>query len=484
MGKERNSTQRPLPLRGVRTGVVLGLEAALTAAACVAAACLPAAWSTVLVPAAVLMMGATAWYLRRTMARVRHDYLELDRAVKTYQLVKLLEGEPLSEDELNQVFLEKLPDYYTVVLLGAVDEAAVMPDPEVPERPLFYREDQYLRSVFKPALDRCGASYFIPRADGLAIVVCLPELDEDGLDRAARDTVAELCRLTEAGIARVREESGLILGAVVSTVFQGQEQLAAAYREAAELTSYAELMGDKATVKNAYDHLDAPMELSQRKRRMDLEKQYLGYVASRDYRKAGQTLDALIEAELPMAVRYPEMLKNRLVMRLEQLLNSLCISMDDYDSAAYPVVERFRALVAAATVEELRQRTAAVAEAVAAYADHAATSNSGKVAEALAFIRDNYADPNMGAALLSEKLGLSSSYLSRIIKQATGAGIVDCIHTERIKAAKELLTQTDLSVDDIAEKVGFSNRWTFTRSFKRYEGTTPGAYREAQRELP
>ena len=48
----------------------------------------------------------------------------------------------------------------------------------------------------------------------------------------------------------------------------------------------------------------------------------------------------------------------------------------------------------------------------------------------------------------------------------------------KVLQAKELLASTDLSVDDIAVQVGFSSRWTLTRSFKRYEETTPGAYRE------
>ena len=70
-----------------------------------------------------------------------------------------------------------------------------------------------------------------------------------------------------------------------------------------------------------------------------------------------------------------------------------------------------------------------------------------------------------------------------MLRQNTGMGVVDYIHAARLKKAKELLASTDLSVDDIAVQVGFSSRWTLTRSFKRYEETTPGAYRE-QHQAP
>jgi AraC-like DNA-binding protein len=469
-----NPSALPQPPGTPWTAVVLGLEALLALCASLTAAFAAPKALFFVAPVTIFVLCATVLYLRRTTAALVHDYLELERTVKTYELVKLLDGEPLPEDRLAQVFPQQLPDDYALVLLAVVE------GDEDADASLFYREDRYLRGVFKPVLDQCGVSYFVPRADCLCIVVCLPDLDGAAPDEAAKAAVAQLCDRTADCITQVREETGLLLGAVVTTVYHGPSQMAAAYRDALELTSYAELLGDTATVKNAYAHLDAPEGLEARKQRMDLEKQYLAAVSARDYGKAGQLLDRLLDAELPMAVRYPEMLKNRLVMRIEQLLNALCISLDDYDSAALEVVQRFRAMMDAATVDALRQQAAAVIAAVADYADHTAASSSGKVPQVLDFIHRHYADPNLGAQLLSEQLGLSTSYLSRLVKQATGVGIVDCIHAERLKAAKALLTGTDLSVDEIAEQVGFSNRWTFTRSFKRYEGTTPGAYRESQ----
>lgn len=465
-------TPRPV----TRPAVAAGLEAVPAVLAVVlllAAGCL---WQAVLVAAAAIVVIAVTWiYLQRTTEALLHNYMEAEREAKTWMLLRLLEGETLPQEMLSRVFVEGPMDCFVLIQIGIVDAAALE---GVEEESLFYQEDVYLRHVFKPVLDGKGSAYFIPRADCLCIVECVPEpADAD----AARQLVAELCELTAGCLEQIRREIGLQLGGVVSTVHEGTGQLQTAWQEVCELTAYAELMGDQRTVKNACTDLDAPQTLAQRRQRMDLEKQYMAQISARDYRRAGQILEELLDAELPMATRNPEMLKSRLIMRLEQMLNSLCVSLDDYDAAALPLVEKFRAAMEAQTVEEIRQGISAVAEAAAEFADHAASSNSARVNEALNFIRENYADPNMGAALLSEKLGISASWLSRIIRQATGVGIVDCIHAERIRAAKELLTGTTLSIDEIAEQVGFSNRWTFTRSFKRYEGTTPGAWRDAQK---
>lgn len=463
--------------------IVAGLPvlAALLAAVAVAvlAALLDKAVILWLLPVIFIALAAALWRFYRVIGSINHEYLELDRTVQAYLLEKLISGETLTEKEQEHTFYEGPPHYYAVLLISALDDSVT--EPITSERPFFYEEDKYLRDALTQSMDNYCTMYFIPRANGLFVVACLPELNGRAIDQSARDAVAKLCSLTENCIRHVFEESGLVLGAVVSTVYDSTELLPDAYREATELESYAELMGDKSPVKNAYEHLDAPQELSARRARMDLEKQYLGFLAAREYTRAGQILDSLIDAELSIAARKPQMLKDRLVMRLEQMFNSLSISMEDYDSAAYLAVERFHRLTDAATVSEMREQTAAVVSAIADYAEHTTASNSGKVAEALDFIRENYANPNMGATLLSEHLEISTSYLSRIVKQATGVGIVDCIHEVRIKAAKQLLTETELSVDEIAERVGFSNRWTLTRSFKRYEGTTPSAYRDSQR---
>ena len=94
-----------------------------------------------------------------------------------------------------------------------------------------------------------------------------------------------------------------------------------------------------------------------------------------------------------------------------------------------------------------------------------------------AYIRENYSDQMMGATSIADQFKISPSYLSRIFKADMGIGIVDYILTVRTEAAKKLLLETELSTNDIAVEVGFSNRWVLTRVFKKVVGGTPGVYR-------
>lgn len=75
------------------------------------------------------------------------------------------------------------------------------------------------------------------------------------------------------------------------------------------------------------------------------------------------------------------------------------------------------------------------------------------------------------------------SYFSYFFKEVTGKTFVDYLNTQRIEKAKELLVKTDISIDEISEMTGFTNRAYFSRVFKSTENLTPVSYRIKQKEL-
>jgi len=84
---------------------------------------------------------------------------------------------------------------------------------------------------------------------------------------------------------------------------------------------------------------------------------------------------------------------------------------------------------------------------------------------------------------LSKKFGLNEDYMGQIFKKATGTNISNYINTNRINAAKELLTDTSAKIIDIAYHVGFDNLTHFHRQFKIQTGCTPNEYRASRNKL-
>ncbi|WP_167859283.1 helix-turn-helix domain-containing protein [Paenibacillus cymbidii] len=95
----------------------------------------------------------------------------------------------------------------------------------------------------------------------------------------------------------------------------------------------------------------------------------------------------------------------------------------------------------------------------------------------------HYIEENFATDLYLEKIamevGISSKYVSRMFKEKTGVNLTDYISMYRMTKAKELLVQTNLSINEIAERVGIFSRATFLRIFKKFEGVSPNEFRKS-----
>ena len=92
-------------------------------------------------------------------------------------------------------------------------------------------------------------------------------------------------------------------------------------------------------------------------------------------------------------------------------------------------------------------------------------------------IDEMYADPLLSLHMISEEIGISQSYVSRMFKKKYGIGIAQYINQVRIFNAKKLIQEGSLNIKTISIQVGFSSDVQFIRVFKKMEGITPGAYR-------
>ncbi|MFC3788197.1 helix-turn-helix domain-containing protein [Paenibacillus sp. GCM10012307] len=93
-------------------------------------------------------------------------------------------------------------------------------------------------------------------------------------------------------------------------------------------------------------------------------------------------------------------------------------------------------------------------------------------------IEENFQDINLNVNAIGEHFELKGSYLSKLFKSQTGEGILDYIHKYRIEQAKPIMRGKRESITEISRLVGYNDAATFIRVFKKYEGITPGKYKE------
>ncbi|WP_411680307.1 helix-turn-helix domain-containing protein [Clostridium thailandense] len=93
------------------------------------------------------------------------------------------------------------------------------------------------------------------------------------------------------------------------------------------------------------------------------------------------------------------------------------------------------------------------------------------------YIFNNY-DNNITLQEIAEKEFLSTHYLSHEIKDATGQSFTDLINLTRVEEAAKLLLDTDKTISEITEDIGFSHTRYFNKHFKIHYKYTPLQYRK------
>lgn len=104
------------------------------------------------------------------------------------------------------------------------------------------------------------------------------------------------------------------------------------------------------------------------------------------------------------------------------------------------------------------------------------TDNDYRFAEIEKFISDNIFTPITVGDLFNH-LYLSTKQINRIIRQSTGMSAKKYINTKKLGKAKALLKDSDHSIKQISELLGFTSEYYFHQFFKREEGFPPGIYR-------
>lgn len=91
-------------------------------------------------------------------------------------------------------------------------------------------------------------------------------------------------------------------------------------------------------------------------------------------------------------------------------------------------------------------------------------------------LRD-YSSPSLCLDSIANEIGLSANYISRIYRGKTGNSILNYITLVRMQEARKLLAQTDIPIQDISTRCGFTTLSYFYRIFKKENGMPPAEYR-------
>lgn len=98
--------------------------------------------------------------------------------------------------------------------------------------------------------------------------------------------------------------------------------------------------------------------------------------------------------------------------------------------------------------------------------------NSLRIENAFAYVEEHYSS-NFRIADLASECHMSETHFRRVFQERMNMTPIEYVNFVRVKKACELIDKTDISMEDVAEQVGFVTPSTFNRNFRRIIGTSP-----------
>lgn len=339
-------------------------------------------------------------------------------------------------------------------------------------------------NVLEDTLRPAHQGYAVEIDEAIVLLVNLMPGDEAWMKQELRD-IAEKAKQFLAQNFRI--ESTLS----VSSVLRSTYNISQAYREALNAMEYKLVRGSRNII--SYDDVRQDVLQGQS---MDyyyplhVEKQWINVVRAGDFETANQMLHEIIERNMAG----PTLSVHLMRCLMFDLVGTLLKTVREMGSLQETLITNSEApldkLLACETIQDMMQQLTLALKEICAYArsKHIEQAKAKRHSEmqqladrVIAYIQHNYADGNLNISMIGHEFGMKPSYLSKLFKELTGVPLLDFINQVRIEQAKQLLHRQDVNMNEVSSLVGFNDVTVLFRLFKKYEGITPGQYKESRK---
>ncbi|MCJ8006974.1 helix-turn-helix domain-containing protein [Lederbergia wuyishanensis] len=273
----------------------------------------------------------------------------------------------------------------------------------------------------------------------------------------------------------VEERFGIIISIGIGNQHKGFGNIVTSYREALQALNYRMIKGNSRIIsfnetKEAEHHYYYPE---------GIEAQLMNFIKIADFENAEKILDNIFEENFEsrnISFQIGKCLFFNIMSTHLKILNDINLKYDDviFSGEENPVTQ----LLKCQTGEEMHYKIKSIYKRLCNHIKDNRPSQSERLIHNITqYIQKHYADNMLSLSSIAEEMNITPQYLSSFFKKQKGENITDHIAKIRLEYAKAMLIDEELTITEIAKRIGYSNDVGFIRLFKKYEGITPGSYR-------
>ena len=99
-------------------------------------------------------------------------------------------------------------------------------------------------------------------------------------------------------------------------------------------------------------------------------------------------------------------------------------------------------------------------------------------ADIAGYINRNIPDTTLNVTTIASRFNIHQNHLSKVFKKQTGMNLHAYINSVRVKEAKRLLSQSNITLEEICKRTGFGSYRTFMRVFHQFTNMSPSEYKK------
>nr|WP_306812903.1 helix-turn-helix transcriptional regulator [Paenibacillus soyae] len=359
-------------------------------------------------------------------------------------------------------------DRFAVMLLQVEDYSALFRSNQEldAEKKLQFVSHIVTNVAMDMAAGRCGV--YFAESDGM--IACL--LNMRNKEAEAKTELMELAAELRSFL---QDKFFMRLTIGLSDIHTMWSSIPRCYEEAEEALEYKLVLGASQVI--AFEAIKKPK--NELYYPLDAERQLINLMASGDYEGASDVLQRILMtnfSEGTLSIQVGKLLMFEVVGTMLKAVEQFQLTTNEIRVEKTAFIKK---ITDCETFAEMEAEIVALLREVCDYLQQKKKSHNADLKnEVVDYVLDNLTDMNISLTSISLEFGINPSYLSRFFKEQTGENLVDFINKRRIEKVKGHLEASEEPIGAIAEQCGFASSQSLIRVFKKYEGVTPGQFRQ------
>ncbi|BFT70194.1 hypothetical protein PAENIP36_16360 [Paenibacillus sp. P36] len=306
-------------------------------------------------------------------------------------------------------------------------------------------------------------------------IAMLMTLKEEDAELEGEDMTANLSGLFEQLREYVKEEYRIQMTVAIGGSFQSLSDSSRSFEEARGALDYSVFMEEAETIW----YRDVIKESTSYYYPIDMELRMLNAVKIGELQEVHRIFEQLLAQNFTERQLSAEMVQ-QLFGELKGTFFKLLQHSPFTDQAVSQGLKtRIEHLQLSASLDRFRNDILELLEAFCSRVLKKKEDSTGEMINKIVdFLDQHYSDSDLNLYKISVDVELPEKYISQLFKDHTGENLSDYLEKIRIKKATDLLFNSQHTIDEISQYVGYNSAHAFRRAFKRVSGVSPSFYRK------